>query len=309
MTRVNWAQLPASLRAAIERELGDTVVDVVNAIGGFSPGFVARLTASNGTQQFVKAMANPGWRFLYEREARLAPHLPDGAPFPRWRFTIDDGEWIALGFDVIDGTEATVPWSRRDIERVLVAHRTMAERLDPSPAAVERAGDMWDDWFSRWRDFARDAALARVLPDGWTRHLDELTELEAGWPARTVGEHLVHLDLRADNVLLTRTDVYVVDWAFAARGQPWMDLVCLLPNVALRGGPDPEAQWHAHPWHATTDPDAFDAFLAAWAGMLTHLVIATTSADLTALRELHAEHAAHARRWLARRRGWDDCSC
>jgi hypothetical protein len=88
-----------------------------------------------------------------------------------------------------------------------------------------------------------------------------------------------------------------------------MDLVCLLPNVALRGGPDPEAQWHAHPWHATTDPDAFDAFLAAWAGMLTHLVIATTSADLTALRELHAEHAAHARRWLARRRGWDDCSC
>jgi aminoglycoside phosphotransferase (APT) family kinase protein len=307
MSRVDWTELPPSLHAAIARELGGDVVAVENAAGGFSPGFVARITAGDDTQRFVKAMANPGWRFLYEREARLAPHLPNGAPFPRWRFTIADGDWIALGFDVIDGREATIPWSPRDLERVLTAHLTMAARLDPSPAPVERAGAMWGDWFSRWRDFTRDETLARALPDGWARHLDELIDFEDAWPACTDGEHLVHLDLRADNVLLTEQgDVFVVDWAFAARGQPWMDLVCLLPNVALRDGPEPEAVWQEHPWHATTDPHAFDAFLAAWAGMLTHLVLGTANSALASLRRLHAEQAAAARAWLARRRGWDD---
>jgi hypothetical protein len=307
MTRLDWSQLPASLHAALEHELGETVIGVDNATGGFSPGFVARLTTPDGTRAFVKAMANPGWRFLYEREARIAPQLPDGAPFPRWRFTIDDGDWIVLGFDVIDGCEATIPWARSDVDRVLDAHRTMAARLDPSPTSVERAGEMWGDWFSRWRDFARDDTLARALPGGWARHLDELCETEVTWPARTEGEHLVHLDLRADNILVTDDEVFVVDWAFAARGQPWMDLVCLLPNVAMRGGPDPEGIWQDHPWHAATDPDAFDAFLAAWAGMLTHFVLATESAALASLRTHHAEQAAAARRWLARRRGWDDC--
>jgi hypothetical protein len=306
--RVDWPDLPSNFRARIEHELGGTVVDVVNASGGFSPGFVARVATADGTRAFVKAMANPGWRVLYEREARIAPHLPDGSPFPRWRFTIDDGTWIALGFDVIDGREATLQWSTSDLDRVLAAHLDLAERLDPSPANVELAGEMWGDWFSRWRDFARDDALARALPDGWTRRLDELTALEAAWPVRTEGEHLVHLDLRADNVLLTSEEVFVVDWAFAARGQPWMDLVCMLPNVAMRGGPDPERLWRNHPWHERTDPAAFDAFLTAWAGMLTHFVITSQGHELAALRTHHTDQAAEARRWLARRRGWDECA-
>ena len=233
MTRLDWTQLPDSLHAALEYELGAAVVGVDNATGGFSPGFVASLRTADGTRAFVKAMANPGWRFLYEREARIAPTLPDGWPFPRWRFTIDDSDWIVLGFDVIDGREATIPWTRPDVDRVLEAHRTMAARLDPSPAPVEQAGVMWGDWFSRWRDFARDAPLARALPDGWASHLDELCEMEVTWPALTNGQHLVHLDLRADNILLAGKEIFVVDWAFAARGQPWMDVVCLLPNVAM----------------------------------------------------------------------------
>jgi hypothetical protein len=186
----------------------------------------------------------------HEREARITPHLPGGAPFRTWRFAIDDGDWIALGFDVIDGREAAIPWSTRDLDRVLAAHLVMAERLDPSPTPVEPAGELWGDSFARWHDFAHDDALAHALPDGWVRLLDQLADLEAAWPAYTDGEHLVHLDLRADNVLLTATDVY--------------------------------------------------------AGMLTHLALSDASPALRDLRRLHAEQAAEARRWLARRRRWDD---
>src|SRR4051812_4160684 len=312
MTRLGWSQLPASVHGAIEHELGDTVVDVANAPGGFSPGFVARVVTRRGDRRFVKAMSrvsNPEWVMLYEREARVAPHLPDGAPFPRWRFTIDDGDWIALAFDVIDGREATIPWTTSDVVSVLDAHLVAAERLVPSPADVERAGVEWGTAFARWGDFP-GSVLQKRLPDGWVGHLDELTGLEARWPECTHGEHLVHLDLRADNVLLDERAraVYFVDWAFAARGQPWMDLVCLLPNVALRGGPEPDTIWQHHPWHASTDPDAFDAFLAGWAGMLTHLALADMSPNLRELQQLHAEQATHARRWLARRRQWDDCA-
>ena len=304
MTRLGWTGLPASLRAAIEHELGDTVAGIDNVSGGFSPGFVARVATGDGTRAFVKAMRDPGWRFLYEREARIAPALPDGPPFPRWRFTIDDGEWIALGFDVIDGREATVPWTDRDLDRVVAGHLEMAERLSGSPATVERAGETWGRAFMRWDDFHRVPELEQRLPSGWRDHLGDLTDLEARWPTLTDGDHLVHLDLRADNILLTADDVFVVDWAFAARGQPWMDLVCLLPNVAMRGGPDPENVWQAHPWYPSTDPDAFNAFLAGWAGMLTHFALGDTSPALRELRDLHAEQAAEARRWLARRLGW-----
>ena len=308
MTRLDWSQLPPSFQAAIEHELGGAVVETHTATGGFSPGVVARITTADGTRGFVKAMSrttNPAWVFLYEREARLAPHLPDGPPFPRWRFTVDDGDWIAIGFDVIDGREPTIPWSQRDLDRTLAAQLVMAARLDPSPTPVEAAEAIWGDAFMRWQDLDR-TTVDRHLSAEWGRRLAELREMEVTWPRRTRGEHLVHLDLRADNVLLTDDEVYVVDWAFAARGQPWMDLVCLLPNVAMRGGPDPETVWQAHPWYDTTDPDAFDAFLAGWAGMLTHLSL-TASPALDALRRFHAEQAAQARRWLARRRRWDDC--
>jgi len=312
VTRPGWGDLPAVLQRAIEHELRGSVQHAACVDGGFSPGFVARVVTVDGTRAFVKAMSradHPAWVFLYEREARVTPYLPDGAPFPRWRFTIDDGDWIALGFDVIDGREVALPWNRRDLDRVLAAHLTMADRLRPSPtlstAPVESADAIWGEAFTRWQDLAQDSALERRLPDGWPGHLDELCEMEVTWPARTQGEHLVHLDLRADNVLLTGDEVYVVDWAFAARGQPWMDLVCLLPNVALRGGPDPESVWQAHPWHERTAPDAFDAFLAGWAGMLTHLSL-TASPALNELRQFHAEQAVAARRWLARRRRWDD---
>ncbi len=57
--------------------------------------------------------------------------------------------------------------------------------------------------------------------DGWSaRHLDRLARLEAEAPAAAVGDTLLHLDLRADNLLLTRDRVVVVDWPHARVGAP-----------------------------------------------------------------------------------------
>ena len=55
--------------------------------------------------------------------------------------------------------------------------------------------------------------------DGWSeRNLAALAALEAEAPAAAAGDTLLHLDLRADNLLLTPERVLVVDWPHARVG-------------------------------------------------------------------------------------------
>ena len=51
-------------------------------------------------------------------------------------------------------------------------------------------------------------------------------------------------------------------------GAAWVDLLLLLPSVAMQGGPDPEPTFAAHPVAAGADPGAVTTTLAAWAGFL-----------------------------------------
>jgi hypothetical protein len=77
--RMPWADLPDSVRAAIEDRLGSNVVAAHSQSGGFSPGVAARLRLADGTRAFVKAVCSspnadsPG---MYRREARVAAALP-----------------------------------------------------------------------------------------------------------------------------------------------------------------------------------------------------------------------------------------
>ena len=69
--------------------------------------------------------------------------------------------------------------------------------------------------------------------------LDELVDLERRWPEAASGKSLLHLDVRADNVLLTPDRVHFVDWPWAAVGARWLDVVAMLPSVVMQGGPPP----------------------------------------------------------------------
>ncbi|MFA5884405.1 MAG: aminoglycoside phosphotransferase family protein [Acidimicrobiia bacterium] len=308
--RLAWTALPEAVRKDVAAVVGaGEVVRTTPVDGGFTPGFAGSVETPDGRRAFVKAMArsaHPGWVFLYEREADIAPHLPVGPPFPRLLAAVDDGDWLALVFDWIDGRPPSNPWTAHDLDRVLAASLAMGEALTPSPAEVPGAGVMWGPWFSHWGDIADDPERTAALGSRWALRLEELVALDDAWPAAIEGDSLVHLDLRADNLLLTDRDVYVVDWAFGARAAPWVDLVCLLPGVAAQGGPDPESVWRAHPWHGDAPRDAFDAFLAGWAGMLTYFSGAADGSLVPELRTLHAAQAHAARRWLAERRGWTD---
>jgi aminoglycoside phosphotransferase (APT) family kinase protein len=51
----------------------------------------------------------------------------------------------------------------------------------------------------------------------------------------------VHLDVRSDNLCLRDGRCLIVDWNWAARGNPQLDLTFWLPSLRLEGGPEPDA--------------------------------------------------------------------
>ena len=158
----------------------------------------------------------------------------------------------------------------------------------------------------QWRDLAEHPDELERVPAPWRNRVDELVDLERRWPAAGAGASLLHFNVRADNVLLTDARVHFVDWPWAAVGARWLDLVAMLPSVAMQGGPDPESAWHAHPFSRGVDADAVDAFIAGFAGMLTRSALQPDPPGLPTLRAFQGAQGVIARSWLARRRGWTD---
>ena len=77
-------------------------------------------------------------------------------------------------------------------------------------------------------------------------------------------------DVRADNFLITTSEVIFVDWPSACIGAPLFDAIALLPSMALQGGPDRGSLLPRLRASALADPDAVTAVLAAIAGYFVH---------------------------------------
>ena len=295
------------MRNAIEDRLGSKVADAQSQAGGFSPGVAARLELTDGTRVFVKAVSSSPNRdspAIYRREARIAAALPAHVPAPALRWSSDDGDWVVLAFDDIDGRTPELPWIATELERVLDALHALADALTPSPIPLEPASEALGRLFGGWRDVANGSVETAALPAGVYDHLAELVELETGWPEAVRGDALVHLDVRADNLLLTDDRVYVVDWPWAAVGARWLDLVAMLPSVAMQGGPDPDTVWRAHPLSEGVHDDDVDALIAALTGMLVYRSLQPPAPGIPTLRSFQAAQGAQAMAWLARRREW-----
>jgi hypothetical protein len=306
--RLQWGELPAPVRIGIEERLGSAVLTAESQAGGFSPGLASRLRLADGSRVFVKAVSgrsNPDSPGMYRREARVAAALPAAVPAPALRWSWDDGDWVVLAFDDVDGRSPALPWRSSELERVLRAITDLAALLTPSPIALEPARETLSRLFGGWQRVVDDAKEARLGP-GVRARLAELLQLEARWPESTDGESLVHLDIRADNVLLTRDRVLFVDWPAASIGAPWIDLVAMLPSVAMQGGPDPEDIWRAHPLSRGVDDDRVDAFLAGIVGYFAHTVWLPPPPGLPTIRAFQSAQGTHAAAWLAARRGWTD---
>ena len=207
-----------------------------------SPGCVTRLVCADGTRAFVKAVGaelNPDSPTLYRREvagaraARLAPAVGRPPGVVRRR---------RLGRAAARGRRGPAPRPADDatMARLLEATdelgRVMRERV-PDAAASRRppaANPLYAARAGRPAPASTPAGRPRV---------DHLHEVPAG-PAAAVGarrrrrparpgsstlaaepmEHLVHYDIRNDNLLVRPTgEIVFLDWGACGVGPDWLD--------------------------------------------------------------------------------------
>jgi aminoglycoside phosphotransferase (APT) family kinase protein len=302
--RISWLELPAHLRAALEAVLGGPVVSAVSQPGGFSPGTADRVVTADGRRAFVKAVGaaqNEHAPALHRQEAAIAAALPADAPVPALLGALDDGDWVALVLEDVDGRHPRTPWEPAELTAVLSALTSLAATLTPSPLRdVPTAVDRLGHDFAGWRRIAADPP-ADVDP--WAAaHLAELRAAGDRGIAAMVGDTLVHGDLRADNLLLRRDgSVAIVDWPWASIGPAWLDTVLFSINVRLFGG-DAERVLTDLAARTGADPQDFTDVLVGAAGYFLDAARRPAPPGLPTLRAFQRAQGEALLPWLRERR-------
>lgn len=313
-SRLHWSDLPREVRARIAELAGADVVSETSATNGFTPGYAALLGLGDGTQVFVKAVSpeqNPESPDLARREIAVAGQLPPEVNAPRLWWHHDDGTWVILGLQPVDGRAPEQPWRPDELTRALDALRDLAEVGTPAPPGLRPLTEEMTLIAGGWARLEAvgadvDAAVEAVGEHGaWLReNLPRMLELASGGIEAGAGRTLVHGDFRADNVMLSTppdTRAWIIDWVHACRdGAPWWDLLAALPSIAMQGGGDPEDIFWARPNAADADRDAVRAVLAGITGNLVQAAVQPPPPGLPNVRAFQLAQAVAALEWLRR---------
>ncbi|NKE58513.1 hypothetical protein FXN61_17470 [Lentzea sp. PSKA42] len=222
---MRWEDLPAEVRDAVARRTG-RVSASERVTGGVNSDFTAALDTAHG-RFFCKATsATSRTAWMLRNELTVHPHLPDIAPALHWH--VDTGNWLVLGFEHVDGRHPDFSPGSPDVTPTVDAVSDLHAKLTPCPAKVASFAEHWRQ-LSAWQ---------RIDPEGvdpWTRqHIDRFREMERQALDLAKGDTLLHTDLHALNVLVSDR-LRIVDWAWARKGQPWVDRAFLHLRLMLAG--------------------------------------------------------------------------
>lgn len=231
-SRLRWPELPSQVQGWAEAVLGAPIARVVHANGGFSPGTTDALFTADGRAAFLKAVhpsINAFSASLLRAEGEVLAALPAGAPVAELIDRHDerpDG-WVALLLQHVEGAHPSLPWTENSIRGVLDQLHRFATRMTPAPIeGLQSVGDALADWEAFWPTLGSGGDLPPWLSTRVGR-LHDLVRLAVD---HLDGDTLLHLDLRADNLLL-RPDgsLVIIDWPWAVRGAAWVDptLLCI----------------------------------------------------------------------------------
>ncbi len=237
--RTPYAELPVAVRTWVEEHLGGPPVRVRDQVGGFSPGTAAIVASADGAV-FVKAVGAHPNRFsleLYRTERHQLAALPEHPAIPRLLASTDlvvDGvDWVVTLFPALPGRTPQHPWTTAEADVVFGRLADLQRDLRTAEAPELPAGDDVAAFLSRWEAVLTDpddpwsvrspAAAAAVLA------AQERVGTACG------GEAIVHVDLRADNVLVDGDRVWFVDWVAARRAAAWLDPALLAADLVISG--------------------------------------------------------------------------
>jgi hypothetical protein len=303
--RLGWRDLPRHVRGGVEDLLGGAVVEAVGQAGGFSPGVADRVRTADGRRAFVKASGvdlNATTVDLHRREGRVVAALPPEVPAPGLLGVYDDGRWIALVLQDVPGRHPRTPWEPAELAAARAALDDLATRCTPAPELGVpprplAASEIVSGGPRAWR------RLARADLDPWAAaNRDLLTALADEAAPQLVGDTLVHLDIRADNLLVDAAGrVTIVDWPYATTGPRWLDTLLLAVNVRLHGGREADALLAGAPVAAGVAPRVFTAVLAAMAGSFADVARRPPPPGIPTVRAFQRRHADVLLDWVRAR--------
>lgn len=292
------------MRDAIEERIGGIVVEAITQPGGFSPGLAARIRTADGRRCFVKAvseLANPDTPNIHRREAEVVAALPPEAAVPRLLWSYDEGGWVALGFEDVDGRLPAQPWRDDELRMVVEGLHRLHDVLTPSPIASTAAADA----FATHIRGGGELKESKAALDHWSsRNIDRLIDLEAKTPAAISGRTLLNFDVRADNILIAGDRVYFVDWPWARIGPPFVDWLAFAPSVSMQGGPRPSELLRTAKLGEVSDGD-INAVIASLTGYFLACSRRPPPPGLPTVRAFQAAQGDVALAWLRERTGWD----
>ena len=304
-TRLTFAELPGHVREWVERVLGAPVVRTEPASGGYSPGVAEGLFTADGSAVFVKAghpSRNADSPALLRSELRTLRSMPSGLPIAELIDALDEGPdgWVALVLEHVPGRQVSLPWTDDTIGAALASLADLRGPLTPAPPGQwDAAADVLRDMFGHWPELVDVTDLDPWLAE--RRHT--LAAVAEETLAELAGDTLVHLDLRADNLML-RTDgrLIVVDWAWAVRGPAWLDPALLAIEFISSAAPEVDADAYiariADNYGISTD-----RIVPVLVGILSFFEHAGRQPDppgLPTLREFQRFQATALRDWLKR---------
>lgn len=229
--RIQWDDLPGSLKAAISARTGPIKAGRAVADGQNSP--LAAVIETRDGRMFVKGMPS-GHRLAVTqaREAAAAP-LVKGIS-PELLFSFDEDGWNVNAFEHIGGRAADYSPGSPDIALVT----GLMEAL--SVVEVPSGPGPWKPAETRFRAYVDDPSDALVF----------------------AGRSLAHTDWMPDNVLISDGRAWLIDWAWATPATPWADPAFWLLRLIAHGHTAGQAEDLASrlPAYAAADPGQVDAF-------------------------------------------------
>jgi len=201
----------------------------------------------------------------------------------------DDGKRPALALEDLSRADWPPPWTDERVAAVLDALAAIGRTAPPAHLTRQKL-DMGADW----RDLAVDPgpflALGICSASWLAGALPVLTAAAAEAPL--VGDALVHMDVRSDNLCFRDGRAIVIDWNHARIANPDVDIAFWLPSLHAEGGPPPEAIL----------PDA--PALAAWvAGYFCARAGQAPLPEAPHVRPLQVQQSRTALPWAARALG------
>lgn len=264
---IDWTDLPPQVMAAIEARTGPIREHRAAPAGNHAE--IASTIDTTGSQVFVKAARKTGQNAdgpevrSLRWEAAINPYVIEYAPRLLW--SLEAGGWLVLGFEHVQARHADYSPGSTDLEVLAKAIDAFQTLRYPPVLANKRVERRW-------------AALA-----------DDVSPM--------AGDALLHADLNPDNLLITTSGRgYVVDWAFACRGAPWVELGLLVPWLLKAGHTPVQAEhWVARfPAWTAAAPPAIDLFCRVFADKWQANTVTNRAAWAL-------EHAAATRRWADHR--------